>query len=307
MGQSKIMTEGKNLAVIALGITVYSLGFCAFILPHEVVVGGMAGFSTLVYYATACKVPVAVTMYGANLLLLALGWKQLGKAFVARTIYGATLMSLIIGAVEGYFVHHPPLVTSAPVSIAIGAVIMGFGIGLYYSHHGTAGGTDIVAAIMAGRTNVTMGRVMMVVDFSIVTLSFLLPFDGDMEERLQARAQTIIFGWIAIFVYSYIADRYVNSGRQTLQLMVISKDWEAIARQITHETGRGVTFWKGTGYWTGEGRTLMMLWCRRYNLHDMLRIIYGIDPGAYIATTYVNEIFGNGFDHLRVKSRAKSY
>lgn len=293
--------EGRNLVAIVLGITVYALGFCIFILPHGIVIGGIAGFSTLVYYATRCLIPIAVIMYGTNILLLLSGLKVLGKSFLMRTIFGATLLSMEIGFMEGYFSTHNPIIASTPMSVVMGAVVMGIGISLYYSHHGTAGGTDIVAAIMAKKSNVSVGRVMMIVDVSIVALSFFLPFDGDTEARIQSRAQTIIFGWLAIVIYSWIVDKYLGEGRQTVQFVVISDKWEEIAYRITHETGRGVTLWEGRGYWTGQTRVMMMIWCRKYDTYAMLNIIDTIDRNAYVTASYVRGIYGNGFDALHAK------
>ena len=296
----RVRREVGELVIITLGIVMYAFGFCVFILPHHVVIGGMAGFSTLVYYATGCTVPVAVTMYGANLLLLLMGARVLGKTFMLRTIYGATVLSFAIGMMEGYFMSHPPLIESAPVSSAIGAVLLGFGIGLYYSHNGTCGGTDIVAALLSHRSNMSMGRVMMVVDVTIVALSFMLPFDGDVEARIQTRTQTIIYGWLVIFIYSVLADKYLNEGRQTVQFIIISDKWETIANRITHETGRGVTLWEGKGYWTGDKRTMLMSWCRKHDTARFYGIITECDPSAYITTTYVRSIYGNGFDVYRM-------
>ncbi|MBD5334440.1 MAG: YitT family protein, partial [Bacteroides sp.] len=138
---------GRNLrdwAAIALGIAIYAIGFTVFILPHHIVIGGMAGFSTLIFYASGGFLPVAVVMYGTNILLLICGYRYLGRSFVIRTVFGTTLLSMLIGAMENYFISHPPIVTSAPMSVMLGAVMLGLGIGIYYSHHGTTGGTDIV-------------------------------------------------------------------------------------------------------------------------------------------------------------------
>ena len=242
----------RDWAAIIAGIAIYAIGFTVFILPHHIVIGGMAGFSTLIYYATGGLLPVAVVMYGTNIILLVCGYKYLGKGFVLRTIFGTTMLSMLIGMVEGYFTSHPPLVTSTPMSVMMGGVLLGLGIGIYYSHHGTTGGTDIVAAIMAHKTDVSMGRVMMIIDVTIVALSFFLPFDGDMEARIQARTETIIFGLLAIVLYSWLADKYIAQEKQTIQFIILSEKWDEMAYRITHETGRGATVWDAQGYWAGQ-------------------------------------------------------
>lgn len=295
----------RDWAAIVLGIFIYAVGFTVFILPHHIVIGGMAGFSTLVYYATGGYIPVAVVMYGTNILLLLCGFKYLGRSFVVRTVFGMTLLSLIIGSVEGYFTSHPPLVSSAPMSVIVGAVMLGLGIGIYYSHHGTAGGTDIVAAIMSHTSDVSMGRVMMIIDVSLVALSFFLPFEGDMEARIQSRTQTIIYGWVAIFLYSWLADKYVAQGKQTIQFIILSEKWKVIAHRITHETGRGATVWDATGYWTGEDRKLMLVWCRQVDTYHIFRIVKEEDENAYITNSEVRSVYGNGFDRLKLKKSSR--
>lgn len=295
------MKELRDLFIIMLGMAIYAIGFTVFILPHQIVIGGMAGFSTLIYYATAQRIPIAVIMYGTNILLLACGFKFLGRGFVLRTIFGASVLSVFIGAMEHYFTSHPPLVTDMTMSVIMGAILCGIGIGVYYSHHGTAGGTDIVAAIMTKLSNVSVGRVMMIVDMSIVAASFLLPFDGDMEARIQVRTQVIIYGWLSIFLYSYITDKFLNDSAQTIQFIIISDKWEEIGHRITLETGRGVTTWDGEGFWTREGRKVMLIWGRKTNAVAIMTIAHEVDSNAYITYSYVKSVYGNGFDTLKLK------
>lgn len=293
----------RDYIFILTGMALYAVGFTVFILPHGIVTGGMAGFSTLVYFATGTRVPVGFTMLAANIALLAVGYRVLGRTFIIRTIFGAALLSLLIGSIEGFFTSRPPIVTDMTMSVVMGAVICGMGIGVYYSHRGTAGGTDTVAAIMEKVSDISVGRTMMVIDVAVVTASFFLPFDGDLDARVQARVQTILYGWASIVIYSFITDRWVGAGRQTLQFLILSDRWERIAERITHETGRGVTTFDGHGYWTGSGRTMLVVWCRRYDAERIYVIVHSVDPGAYIIQSEARSVHGNGFDALRIKSR----
>lgn len=154
---------------------------------------------------------------------------------------------------------------------------------------------------MEHTSDVSMGRVMMIIDVSIVALSFFLPFDGDMEARIQARTQTIIFGLLCILIYSWLADKYIAQGKQTIQFIILSDKWNEIAYRITHETGRGATVWDATGYWTGNDKKLMLVWCRQWNVVDIYRIVHEVDEQAYVTTSTVRSVYGNGFDRLKVK------
>lgn len=293
----------RDYLVIIAGMAIYAIGFTVFILPHEIVVGGMAGFSTLVFFASGGFIPVAVTMYAANILMLACWYKVLGRKFVVRTVFGATILSLMIGSIEGYFTSHPPIVTDPTMSVLMGAVICGIGIGLYYAHKGSAGGTDIVAAVFEKKANINMGRTMMIIDIAIVTCSFFLPFDGDLDARIQSRVQTILYGWTSIIIYSFLANYIVNLDKQTIQFLILSPKWEEIAHCVTHESGRGVTTVGGTGFWTKEHRELLIVWCRQYDADRIYEIVRRIDDTAYIIQSEARSVYGNGFDPLRTKPR----
>lgn len=294
-----LQSQSRAYLMIVLGMAIYAIAFTAFILPHEIVVGGAAGAATLIYYATGCRVPVAVAMYGLNVVLLTAGFRYLGRSFVIRTIFGCTVLALLIGCIEGYFTSHPPLVEDATMSVLLGSILCGIGIGIYFSYHGTAGGTDIVAAVMAKLGRGSVGRTMMVVDMSIVALSFLLPFDGTLDARIQTRVQTMIYGWASIFIYSYVADKWLEANQQTMQFLILSPQWERIAYRITHELGRGVTVIDSEGYWTHANRRMLLVWCRKPNMMAIFDIVHTLDPDAYITFNRVNGVYGNGFDNLR--------
>ncbi len=294
-----------DFVMIFVGMAVYAVGFMAFIFPHQIVVGGMAGFSTLVYFASGGLLPVAFTMYAVNILMLVCWYKTLGRKFVVRTVFGATLLSGMIALIEGYFTSHPPLVTDMTMSVLVGSVICGIGIGLYYSHKGSAGGTDIVAAVFEKKSNISIGRTMMIIDVTIVACSFFLPFDGDMDARIQSRVQTILYGWASIIIYSFIANYMVGADKQTIQFMILSTKWREIAERITHESGRGVTVFEGRGYWTGETREMLIVWCRRYDANQIYDIVRNVDAGSYIIQSDARSVYGNGFDPLRLKKHSK--
>jgi uncharacterized membrane-anchored protein YitT (DUF2179 family) len=104
---------------------------------------------------------------------------------------------------------------------------------------------------------------------------------------------------LAIYLYSYITDKFLAAGRQTIQFIILSEKWHEIADRITHETGRGVTTWQATGFWTGNDRTLMLVWARKYDMLAIYQIVNEVDKDAYITNSYVKSVYGNGFDVLK--------
>lgn len=298
------MTNAKDYFVIVLGLVLYAFAFCAFILPHQVVIGGVAGIGTLVYFATNGLIPVAVTSYGINLLLLAAAFKIVGKTFVKRTVFGVTVIAIALGFFENIFmaIGHP-LVPDRVVSVVLGGILCGVGIGTCFIHNGSSGGTDIVAAMVAKKSNVSIGRTMIFVDMSIVTMSILLPFAGTFEQRIEARIPTIVYGFIVTFIVSYVTDMIINTNRQATQFFIFSSKWKEIADKVNKEAHRGVTVVDGMGWYSKHEIKILMVWCRKIESVTIFRIIKSIDEDAFVTQGAVNGVYGKGFDTVKIKMK----
>ena len=239
---NSLLVNGKDYMMIIIGLLIYSVGFTACILPHKIVIGGLSGVGTLVYFATDGMIPVAVTSYVCNLLLLACAYRIVGKKFVLRTIFGVTVVAIGIGCTEGFFmsIGHP-LIPDRVVSVALGGICCGIGIGTAFIHNGSSGGTDIVAAMVSKVSNVSIGRTMIYMDFCIICCSMFLPFEGTFEQRVEARIPTIVYGVMVTFIASYVTDQIINGNRKATQFMIFSPKWKEIADEILVDAHRGVT------------------------------------------------------------------
>ncbi len=303
-------TSRKSLVfdyiMIILGIFMYAFGFCAFILPHKIVMGGLSGVGTLVYFATNETIPVAVTQYVLNLLLLAMSFRIVGKTFVIRTIFGASVVSLSIGIGESFFMSlGHPILTDMSLSAILGAIICGLGVGTVLIHNGSTGGTDIIATMVTKLSNVSIGRVMVVTDMLIVTSSLFLPFDGTFGQRLEVKVPLIVYGYVVTFVASYCADMIVVGNRQAVQFIIFSHQWHIIADAINNDAKRGVTVLDGEGWYSKKPIKILMVWCRKIEAPGIMRLVKGIDDNAFITQGAVNGVFGKGFDMYKVKIKSK--
>lgn len=298
------MTNAKDYVIIVFGLLLYAFAFCALILPHEIVIGGVAGVGTLVYFATNGLISVAVTSYVVNLILLAIAYKIVGRTFVLRTIFGVTVVALGIGLFENIFmsIGHP-LVPDTVVSIVLGAILCGVGIGTTFIHNGSSGGTDIVAATVAKKSNVSIGRTMIFTDMTIVSMSILLPFAGSWEARVEARIPTIVYGFMVTFIVSYVTDMIINTNRQAAQFMIFSSKWREIADRINREAHRGVTVLDGQGWYTKHEVKMLLVWCRKIESVTIFRIVKSIDEEAFVTQGAVNGVYGKGFDKVKIKMK----
>lgn len=299
-----LMTNAKDYVIIVLGLCLYAVGFTAFILPHGIVIGGLSGVGTLVYFATGGSIPVAVTQYACNLILLTMAYRLVGKTFVMRTIFGATVISLAIGVLESIFMGlGHPIIADISMSAILGAILCGLGVGIVFVHNGSSGGTDIVAAMVSKVSNVSIGRTMIFTDFLIVSCSIFLPFDGTLPERLNVKVPLIVYGLVVTFVLAYMTDMVINTNRQATQFVIFSRKWAEIADKINQEAHRGVTVMDATGWYSKQEVKVLMVWCRKIESVTIFRIVKAIDDNAFISQANVNGVYGKGFDTMRVKMK----
>ena len=293
--------SSKDYIMIILGIAIYSFGFTAFILPEEVVMGGVGGIGSLVFFASQkylpFEIPVAITQYGINLLLLAFAYKIVGKQFVLRTIFGATVISLMIGIMQPLFfelLEGKPLVQGETfMNVIIGGICCGIGIGMAFTHNGSTGGTDIVAAMVSKKSNVSVGRTMLYTDFYIISSSYFLFHD----------INKIVYGFIVLFAASIIADMMINTNRQAVQFTIFSPKWKEIATAINNEANRGCTVLNGIGWYSKKDIKVLLVMCRKIESVTIFRIIKSIDNDAFITQANVNGVYGQGFDEVKLKMR----
>lgn len=299
---NSLLVNAKDYVFIIFGLTLYAVGFTACILPYEVVIGGVAGVSTLIFFGTNGMIPVAVSSYAVNLILLAIAYKIVGRTFVLRTIFGVTVAALAIGVCEGFFMGlGHPLIPDRTVSIVLGAILCGVGVGTCFIHNGSTGGTDIVAACVSKLSNASIGRIMIYTDMMIVTCSIFLPFEGTVEQRIEARIPTIVYGIMVTFIVSFITDQIINTNRQATQFIIFSPKWAEIADRIISEAHRGVTVIDGEGWYTRRDIKILMVYCRKTESVTIFRIIKSIDENAFITQGAVNGVYGQGFDKVKIK------
>lgn len=285
--KTKIWRTARDYLFITLGMAIYAIGFCGFILPEKVVIGGLAGIGTIVFLTLG--VPVAITQYVLNLILLAIAYKIVGKRFVIGTIYGATMMSVFIGIFQPLFEHS---VTNEPfMNVVIGGLMAGFGVGMAFIHNGSSGGTDIVAAMVSKYTNVSVGRTMLYVDVTIISSSYFISH----------RLDLVVCGFVVLVLTSYTADMLINTNRQAVQFTIFSKKWQDIATAINNEAKRGCTVLSGMGWYSKQEVKILLVMCRKIESVTISRIIKSIDPDAFITQANVNGVYGKGFDELKVK------
>ena len=295
----------KGYSIITFGLLLYAIGFDCFLLPYEIVTGGVAGAGALIFYATGFW-KVQYTFFLANAVLLVAAIKVLGWKFCVKTIYATFMLTFLLGAVEAVLhavyadnpalfssfnehVQLPHLTDDAFMSTIFGAGLCGIGIGLVFGRGGSTGGTDIIASIINKYKNVSLGTVMMLCDVLIITTSLLLPGRNLVQ---------LLYGYTSLLVVNITLDFVYNRGRQSVQFFIISRKYEEIATAI-NVYHRGVTVIDARGWYTKKPSKVLLVMAKKRESSNIFAIIQAIDPQAFVTQTLAAGVFGDGFDAMR--------
>jgi len=301
--KTNFWTYFKEYALITLGIVLYTAGWVIFLIPNNLVGGGVTGISSIIQYATGIK--MGFTYLVLNAILLAMAMFFIGFGFGGKTVYAIVLASFLLNffqtAIPPTIIEALALNNGKLMSTIMGGIMAGTGIGMAISEGGSTGGTDIIALIVNKYRNVSPGRMILAMDVVIILSSLAVPsYTSDGETIGWAdKVTTIVYGLILVTITSYVLDIYLAGSKQSVLLFVLSKKHEQIADAITGELHRGVTVLEGRGWFTKENTEVLMVITRKTDLNVMLKYIKAIDPNAFLSVSSVTGVYGKGFDKIK--------
>ncbi len=280
----------REYVFIAFGLLMYSAAWKAFLLPHQITGGGVTGIGAIALYSTG--IPISLTFFGINFVLLAVAVKTVGLKFSIRTIYGVGVLTFFFAilpqAVPGTFVGQEDNF----MACVLGGLIAGAGIGIVFLSNGSSGGTDIIAKVVNKYRNITLGRMLLYCDVLIICSSYFFDF-GSIEK--------IVYGLTTMAITTFTVDMVINGVRQSVQFFIFSKEYEAIATRINLDVHRGVTILDGMGWYSKEPVKVVTVVARKNESIKIFRIVKEIDPNAFISQSSVIGVYGEGFDIIKGK------
>ena len=322
--QSKPLTIVKEWALVTLGILIYVTGWSIFLMPNNLVGGGVSGIASMIQYATGGAIQMGYSYFVINAILIVVATIVIGMGFGAKTIYAIILASLglrfLPDLIPLEIIQTLALQNGKLMSTLCGGVMAGIGIGMSISNGGSTGGTDIIAIIYTKYRNVSPGKVILYLDFIIILSSLLIPSivpdldpttgkqllgaDGQPLSHLMPfseKVTTVIYGLILVTVNGRVIDAYLSGSQQSVQLFILSKKYAEIADSITHDLHRGVTVLDGKGWYTQAPTEVLMVITRKTDLNLLLKYIKAIDPNAFLSVSSVNGVYGQGFESIKGK------
>ena len=287
--KQRIIRELRDYMLIALGMLMYAIGWTVFLLPNDLPSGAVPGIASIVYFATGF--PVQYTYFSINLVLLLLSIRILGWKFSIKTVFAVFTLTFFLSVIqklaEGVvLLHDQPF-----MACVIGASLCGGGIGIAFSSNGSTGGTDIIAAIINKYRDITLGRVMLICDLIIISSSYFVLKDWE----------KVVYGYVTLYICSFVLDQVVNSARQSVQFFIISEKYDEIARHINVYPHRGATVINASGFYSGKEQKMLFVLAKKRESTIIFRLIKDIDPNAFVSQSAVIGVYGEGFDRIKVK------
>lgn len=303
-----IFNEAKDYVFITLGLLLYTVGWTFFLLPYEIVTGGVTGVSAIIFYATNSNghgIPIMYSYFIINAILLVLALKILGWKFLVKTIYAIAMLSLMLGVAQDVVTDENGKMIQLLgdqdfMSLIIGCCLTGTALAVVFLNNGSTGGTDIVAAIVNKYRNMSLGTVLIFVDLLIIGSSFPA-FIFARGFTVTDALYKIVFGLCTMVVENFMLDYVMNSRRESVQFFIFSKKYQEIANAIGTEMNHGVTILDGHGWYTGQEMKVLCILARKRESVSIFRLIKMIDPNAFVSQSSVIGVYGEGFDEMKVK------
>jgi len=304
--KQQVWSEVKDYFFISLGLLIYTISFVLFLMPYQIVAGGATGMSAIIYYATGFHMQYTYIIINGLLLIMALF--ILGFKFMVKTIYAILLLAILITLMQAIVPKQPnglPIQLLGPgqdfMSMIIGCVLTGVALSTVFLHNGSTGGSDIIAASVNKYHDISLGRVLIAIDFCIIGSCMFFPAFGTYLER----AHKVMFGLCVMTLENFSLDYIMNARRESVQFLIFSSKYQELAEAIGTETGHGVTILDGHGWGTGKEVKVLCVLAKKFESTTIFRLIKFIDPRAFVSQSSVVGVYGEGFDEMKVKINKK--
>lgn len=306
MTRQEFLYEVKDYVNITLGLLLYTFGFTLFLLPYQIVTGGISGIGAIVFYSTGF--PVQYTFFIINAVLIVLALKILGWKFLTKTIYATFMLTLflqifqdIITMPNGEF-YKILGENNDFMSLLIGCMMTGTALAIVFLNNGSTGGTDIVAAVLNKFHNITLGKALIMIDICIISSCLFVDSFG----AIDLRCRKVVFGLCTMVIECLMLDYVMFWQRQSVQFLIFSKKYQEIAYEITRITDHTLTILDGHGYYSGKPTKVICLLAKKRESLLIFRIVKSIDPNAFVSQSAVIGVYGEGFDAIKVNVKKKS-
>ncbi|MCM3216192.1 YitT family protein [Niallia taxi] len=279
--QHKVLPKSvllKRGLFIILGSVMMGIGIEEFLVPNQILDGGIVGISIILSHLFSIKLGFFIFLL--NIPFFYIGYKQIGKTFALSTLLGITVLSITT-----ILLHDVPVFTEdLLLATVFGGIILGVGVGIVLRFGGSLDGTEILALLFSKKLPFSVGEIIMFFNFFIfITAGFVFTWDRAM------------YSIIAYFIAFKVIDIVIAGLDESKSAWIISDHAEVIGETIIARLGRGVTYLKGEGAYTGDNKKVIFCVINRLEEAKLKLIVEELDPTAFLAVANIAEVRGGRF------------
>lgn len=276
----------QDYLLIMIGAVVQALGLRLFLVPANLVSGGISGAAQLINYITNGW-PIGLMVIIGNIPLFILGWRYLGgPRFTLRTILSIVVFSVATDLL-GLILPPAGVTEDLFLNTIFGGIILGVGLGIVYRGRGTSGGTDILGRILNRRLGISISLSYMLTDSLVVILAgFIFGWE---------RA---LYGLVMIYVSGVAADTALQGSNIIRTALIVTARGRQVADAIMEELERGVTLLPAQGGYTGDEKSLVYCAVTASETMRLKSLVHDVDPQAFMVLGHASEALGEGFKPL---------
>jgi len=268
---------------ILIGSALCAIPLPLFLLPNNVVLGGVGGITVILYQLMGWPPGLLMIILNAPAFLLA--FFHLGRQFFIKASVGVLISSILVQILTPLNIP----ATHDPLLVAVySGLLIGVGAGIILTAGSSGGGMDMVARVILQKypDRFSLGQIIMFFDFCVILAGALI----------FQRWDNAMYAMITIFIIIKIVDAILYGVNFAKVAYIISEEGDAIVTRIMQEMVRGVTVLRGEGGYSGREKSVLICAIKqKQQITELKRIVYGVDPNAFIIIQEAREVLGSGF------------
>lgn len=275
----------QEFALVLLGALIQAVAMRLFLIPAELVSGGISGAAQIVNSFT--QWPIGLMVFIGNIPLFILGWRHLGGVrFALRTGLAITAFSFFTDFLALY-IPAQGVTEDLFLNSLYGGILLGIGLGIVYRGQGTSGGSDILGRILNHRLGISISQAYLITD-TIVVLAGGFAFDW----------RKALYGLVVIYVSGIAAEMAAEGSSVFRTAMIITSQPKQVVDRIFEVLERGVTILPGTGGYTNQERPVLYCVISRSEVNQLKELVREVDSKAFMVIGTAHEALGEGFRPL---------
>ena len=275
----------KDTFSVLIGIAFATIGLEFFIVPNNLLDGGVTGISLLLHFIT--KLDVSIFIFLINIPFIIMGYKQVGRLFAIKTFLAITTLSIVLVIMHAF---HPSAVTKEPILIAVfGGIALGAGIGFAMRGGCVLDGTEVFALFLTRKTSMQVGEIILIINVIIFAVAAVLQ-----------GIETALYSILTFMAASKTVDFLTNGIEEYTGVTIISEESDKIRKQIITQLGRGVTIYSGKRGLRGKkaqesglnNRDVLYTVVTKLELTKVKAIVEELDRTAFMTTHSISSVRG---------------